>query len=333
MNALVSSIKVVCRRKVVLSTISEHPFPLNVLIGQHRFKGKSQHLRTPNDPKEKEQFTFRAKKKPEVVVIDYEVSPTPCTDDVWIRKYYPEPTYPFLEAVRRHRDYASPEMTSNMDGVLMLEANLDLRTKKKTKFMQIPSGIILLPHDFDNFFPGRVIAITKDADEQARATEAGAIYAGGVDLIRKIEKGDIVGEDFDRVVLNPNLLVEAAIIKKVLKDLFPSKKNGTLCEDVEGTVRMFVHGKEYQGSKVSESVGKLTFPIGKLSMTDEQLVDNLKAIIESVVEQNKGGPGYFSKLSVICPPSKEVFVVQEEGIMSQEVIDARKILKQKEAAL
>lgn len=52
-------------------------------------------------------------------------------DDVWIQKYYPPARYTFEEAVTMHRELGAPEMQNNMDGLLFLDADLDLSTKKK----------------------------------------------------------------------------------------------------------------------------------------------------------------------------------------------------------
>ncbi len=52
-------------------------------------------------------------------------------DDVWIRNFFPKPTFPFSEVIEMHRELAQPAMTDNMEGMLHMEVHLDFRTKKK----------------------------------------------------------------------------------------------------------------------------------------------------------------------------------------------------------
>ena len=53
------------------------------------------------------------------------------TDDVWIRENYPPPLLTFLEAVKRHREYAQPALLDNPNGMIHATFDVDLRTKKK----------------------------------------------------------------------------------------------------------------------------------------------------------------------------------------------------------
>ena len=52
-------------------------------------------------------------------------------DDVWIRTYYARPTFPFQECIEMHREFAAPEMSNNLNGLVHMEAVLSLTTKKK----------------------------------------------------------------------------------------------------------------------------------------------------------------------------------------------------------
>ena len=52
-------------------------------------------------------------------------------DDVWIRKHYPIQRVTFSDAIRMHRELASPEMFDNTDGLVFVDAELDMSTKKK----------------------------------------------------------------------------------------------------------------------------------------------------------------------------------------------------------
>jgi len=52
-------------------------------------------------------------------------------DDVWLREHYPVQKHGFADAIHMHRELASPEMLDNMDGLLVVDVELDMSTKKK----------------------------------------------------------------------------------------------------------------------------------------------------------------------------------------------------------
>ena len=56
-------------------------------------------------------------------------------DDVWIRTYYAKPTFPFEECIAMHREFAAPEMSNNLNGLVHMEAVLNLTTKKKVQII------------------------------------------------------------------------------------------------------------------------------------------------------------------------------------------------------
>ena len=58
-------------------------------------------------------------------------------DDVWIRTYYAKPTFPFEECIAMHREFATPEMSNNLNGLVHMEAVLNLTTKKKVGTMLV----------------------------------------------------------------------------------------------------------------------------------------------------------------------------------------------------
>lgn len=52
-------------------------------------------------------------------------------DDVWIRTYYAKPVFPFNDCIEMHREFAALEMADNMNGLIHMEAILDMTAKKK----------------------------------------------------------------------------------------------------------------------------------------------------------------------------------------------------------
>lgn len=113
------------------------------------------------------------------------------------------------------------------------------------------------------------------ADKVAAAKEAGAVEAGGEDLVAKIEGGWF---DFQVAVASPDMMRVVSKLGKVLgpKGLMPSPKAGTVAPDVIGAVREYSAGKqEYR----NDDCGNVACVIGKMSFKDEDLLENLNHFI------------------------------------------------------
>lgn len=125
----------------------------------------------------------------------------------------------------------------------------------------------------------RVVAFVGD-EKVAEAKAAGAMEAGTDELIKKIEKG---WTDFDVAVASPDQMKELGKIAKILgqKRLMPSPKAGTVTPDFVKAI------EELKKGKVEIRVDKganLHNIFGKLSFNEDQLKENLKAYIKSVME-------------------------------------------------
>src|SRR5690348_13386696 len=129
------------------------------------------------------------------------------------------------------------------------------------------------------------------------AKAAGAVKAGGQDLVEEIEKTNFT--DFDVAIASPDMMRFVGRLGKVLgpKGLMPSPKAGTVTPDVNSAVREYAAGKvEFRndaGGNVHSVVGKVSFP-------KEKLTDNINAMIAQVrkmkPQTSKGA--YFKKVVV-----------------------------------
>lgn len=142
---------------------------------------------------------------------------------------------------------------------------------------QVVRGTVVLPHGTGRQV--RVLVFCKDNNIEI-AKNAGADYAGGADLVQKIQEGWL---DFDAVVATPDMMPVISKVARVLgpRGMMPSPKAGTVTVNVAQTV------KELKAGKISYRVDKganVHAPVGKLSFTAEQLVENAKAVIDSVVK-------------------------------------------------
>ena len=139
-------------------------------------------------------------------------------------------------------------------------------------------GAVVLPHGTGKTV--RVLVFAK-GDKVAEAETAGADYVGGDELIPKIQNEGWL--DFDVVVATPDMMGVVGRLGKVLgpKGLMPNPKAGTVTMDVTKAVNDIKAGKiEYRLDKSNI----VHCPIGKASFTEEQLADNLKAIMDAIVK-------------------------------------------------
>src|SRR5258706_10002286 len=141
---------------------------------------------------------------------------------------------------------------------------------------QMIRGSMSLPHGIGK--TKRVVAFCPD-HLAPLALAAGAIRAGGQELVATIEKENFT--DFDVAISTPDMMRFVGRLGKVLgpKGLMPSPKAGTVTPDVAAAVREYAAGKiEFRndaGGNVHSVVGKLSFP-------KEKLVDNIAAMVAQV---------------------------------------------------
>jgi len=141
---------------------------------------------------------------------------------------------------------------------------------------QMVRGSVVLPHGIGKTI--RVLALAK-GEKEAEAREAGADYVGVDEFVPKIQEGWL---EFDAVVATPDVMSVVGRLGKVLgpRGLMPSPKTGGVTMDIGKAVRELKAGKvEYRVDKA----GNVHSAVGKTSFSAEQLVDNARAFIESVV--------------------------------------------------
>ena len=139
-------------------------------------------------------------------------------------------------------------------------------------------GAVVLPHGTGKTV--RVLVFAK-GDKLTEAEAAGADYVGGDELIPKIQNEGWL--DFDVVVATPDMMGVVGRLGKVLgpKGLMPNPKAGTVTMDVTKAINDIKAGKiEYRLDKANI----IHCPLGKVSFTEEQLVDNYNALMGAVMK-------------------------------------------------
>src|SRR3954451_21295458 len=141
---------------------------------------------------------------------------------------------------------------------------------------QMIRGSVSLPHGIGK--SKRVIAFCPPHLVDA-AKAAGAVEAGGQDLVTRIEKENFT--DFDVAVSTPDMMRFVGRLGKVLgpKGLMPSPKAGTVTTDVGTAVREYAAGKvEFR----NDTGGNVHTVVGKASFEKAKLVDNINAMVAQV---------------------------------------------------
>jgi large subunit ribosomal protein L1 len=137
-------------------------------------------------------------------------------------------------------------------------------------------GTVTLPHGMGKTV--RVLAFAK-GEKEKEAQDAGADFVGGDDLIKKITDGWL---DFDKAVATPDMMGAVGRIGKILgpRGLMPNPKTGTETPDIGKAVKEIKAGKlEFRVDKA----GIVHAPVGKASFNSEQLIDNARAVLTSIL--------------------------------------------------
>jgi large subunit ribosomal protein L1 len=164
---------------------------------------------------------------------------------------------------------------TKFDETVDLAVNLGVDPKKADQMVR---GTVVLPHG-----TGKKVKILVFAkgEKEKEAREAGADYVGSEDLAEKIQKEGWT--DFDTVVATPDIMGLVGRLGKVLgpRGLMPNPKTGTVTFDVARAIQEIRAGKvEYR----VEKAGIVHVPVGKVSFDENKLMDNAKAVLESIMK-------------------------------------------------
>jgi ribosomal protein L1 len=178
--------------------------------------------------------------------------------------------YDYKEAIALAKKISTTKFDSSMEASFVL--NVDPRQAE-----QNIRGAMVLPHGTGK--TQRVLVITQGAKEE-EAKAAGADFVGGVDMIQQIQGGWF---DFDIIVATPDMMGQLGKLGKLLgpKGLMPNPKTGTVTMDVAKAIDEIKKGKvEYRVDKD----GNINVLFGKVSFTEEALVENFKALYDRILK-------------------------------------------------
>lgn len=141
---------------------------------------------------------------------------------------------------------------------------------------QVVRGTCVLPHGTGKTV--RVLAIAQ-GDRAREAQEAGADHVGADDYLARMKEGWL---DIDVIVATPDMMGKLGALGRVLgpRGLMPNPKAGTVTMDVGRAVREIKAGKiEFRVDKT----GNVHAPVGKVAFSAEQLADNVRAFMDTIL--------------------------------------------------
>jgi len=194
--------------------------------------------------------------------------------------------YPVEEAVKLIKSRA----TAKFDETIELAINLGVDPRHADQMVR---GVVSLPNGTGRSLRVAVFAKGAKAEE---AKKAGADIVGAEDLAETVGKGEV---NFDRCIATPDMMGVVGRLGKVLgpRGLMPNPKVGTVTMDVTQAI------KDAKGGAVEfrvEKAGVVQAGVGKASFTEDAIVGNVKAFVDSVMKARPSGAKgtYMKKISI-----------------------------------
>ena len=170
--------------------------------------------------------------------------------------------------------WTSPRIPS-----LELVINLNLDPRKQNQSVR---GTCSLPHGTGQ----RVrIAVFARGDKAKEALDAGADIVGAEELVQRIQQGDVA---FDRAIATPDCMALVGRVARILgpRGLMPNPKMGTVTAQVAQAVAAARQG---QVTFKTDKGGVVHVQCGKMSFTQQQLMENVTALVRTILSSRPAG--------------------------------------------
>uniref|UniRef100_A0A1B0CL16 Uncharacterized protein n=1 Tax=Lutzomyia longipalpis TaxID=7200 RepID=A0A1B0CL16_LUTLO len=195
---------------------------------------------------------------------------------------------------------------------LDVHIELNMVAEKKTRYIENFHRIAKIEHSFDLGVDRKILVFTKAKEIAQEALAAGASHAGGAELIRDVQNGEVLLSDYHYVLAHPEILPELVTLRGLMKKKFPNPKSGSLGADIPAMVHHFKNGVEYSAVRDENQLdfGLVTTTIGTLNMDIEHLEKNLISILEDLDSVRPKRDGKFiSRVLLKSAPSAEQFKI------------------------
>lgn len=187
-----------------------------------------------------------------------------------LSKIEPGKAYTISEAAEKVKETSFEKFDASFD----IDVRLGVDPRKADQMVR---GVVSLPHGTGKQV--RVLVLC-GPDAEAAAKEAGADYVGLDEYLQKIKEG---WTDVDVIITQPSVMGKLGPLGRILgpRGLMPNPKSGTVTMDVAKAVKEVKQGKiDFKVDKT----GIVHASIGKVSFTPEQMKDNAKEFINTLVK-------------------------------------------------
>ena len=184
--------------------------------------------------------------------------------------------------VEPHKAYKLSEAASLLKEITFtkFDASVDIDVRlgvDPRKANQMVRGVVTLPHGTGKTV--RVLVLCTP-EKEAEAQAAGADYVGLDEYVEKIKGG---WTDVDVIICTPNVMGKVGALGRILgpRGLMPNPKTGTVTMDIAKAV------SEVKAGKIDFKVDKygiIHTAVGKISFTPEQIVENAKEVVNTIIK-------------------------------------------------
>ncbi|MBQ2416181.1 MAG: 50S ribosomal protein L1 [Alistipes sp.] len=185
-------------------------------------------------------------------------------------KIDPNKAYKLSEAAALLKEITFTKFDASVD----VDVRLGVDPRKANQMVR---GVVTLPHGTGKTV--RVLVLCTP-EKEAEAQAAGADYVGLDEYVDKIKAG---WTDVDVIICTPNVMGKVGALGRILgpRGLMPNPKTGTVTMDIAKAV------SEVKAGKIDFKVDKygiIHTSVGKVSFTPEQIVDNAKEVINTIIK-------------------------------------------------
>ena len=199
------------------------------------------------------------------------------------RKYKLEEAVPLLQKIK----------FTKFDETVELHLRLGVDPKHADQMVR---GTVVLPNGLGG--KSKRVLVIASGDKVKEAETAGADFAGGEEMVNKIQQENWL--DYDAVVATPDMMRHLGKLGKILgpRGLMPNPKTGTVTLDVASAVREIKAGKvEFRVDKT----GIVHAPVGKISFETGKLVENANTLVMSIIKAKPAAAkGKYVKSVTLC---------------------------------
>ena len=185
-------------------------------------------------------------------------------------KVEPNKAYKLSEAASLLKEITFTKFDASVD----IDIRLGVDPRKANQMVR---GVVTLPHGTGKTV--RVLVLCTP-DKEAEAQAAGADYVGLDEYVEKIKSG---WTDVDVIICTPNVMGKVGALGRILgpRGLMPNPKTGTVTMDIAKAVT------EVKAGKIDFKVDKygiIHTAVGKVSFTPEQIVENAKEVVNTIIK-------------------------------------------------